>query len=124
MLMNELVEMHKEWLPIPPRTTAAAARALVEEVEVAIELRRLNQKIRKLKDQAQICNYVWVFIVGMVITVVVMLILYGKALIWEEFVSLKLYEKMLKEGKINWKFRRNFEQWLCLSTKTGFDVSA
>jgi hypothetical protein len=79
MLMNELVEMHEEWLPIPPQTAAATARALAEETGVAVELRRLNQKIRKLKDQAQICNYVWVFLVGMVIAVVVMFKFYGKA---------------------------------------------
>jgi hypothetical protein len=77
MLMHELLEMHGEWLPIPPQMVAAAAQALAEE-EVAIELRSLNQKIRKL-EEAQISNYIWVFLVGMVIAVVVMLKLYGKA---------------------------------------------
>jgi hypothetical protein len=66
----------------------AAARASEEETEgvarndreVAVELRRLNQKIKKLKDQAQIpiCNYFWAF-VCMVIALGVMLKLYGKA---------------------------------------------
>jgi hypothetical protein len=27
MLMHELLDMHGEWLPIPPETAAAAARA-------------------------------------------------------------------------------------------------
>jgi hypothetical protein len=112
MLMNDLLEDHEEWLPIPPQTAAVASLAPSEETKIAIELRRLNQKIRKLKDQAQICNYVWVFIVGMVIAVGVMLKLYGT----HEFGILKLYENMLKEGKINQKFR-NFDQWLCLSAK-------
>ncbi|CAM0870635.1 unnamed protein product [Alopecurus aequalis] len=87
-LLNVLLEEHEEWLPMLPGTEAAAARAPedVEEGaarndrEVAIELRRLNQKIRKLEDQAQIpiCNYIWAF-VGMAITLVEMLKLYGKA---------------------------------------------
>jgi hypothetical protein len=85
-LMNELLEEHEEWLPILPQTAAAAARAPAEETEggaridreVAVELRRLNQKIGKLEDQAQICNYIWAF-VGMVIALGVMLKLYGKA---------------------------------------------
>jgi hypothetical protein len=78
MLMHELLEMHGEWLPILPQIAAAAARAPAEETEVAIELGSLNQKIRKL-EEAQISNYVWVFLVGMVIAVVVMFKLYGKA---------------------------------------------
>ncbi|XBH90240.1 hypothetical protein VPH35_081964 [Triticum aestivum] len=87
-LMNELLEEHEEWLPILPRTAVAAARAPKEETEggarndreVVVELRRLNQKIRKLQDQAQIpiFYYIWAF-VGMVITMGVMLKLYGKA---------------------------------------------
>jgi hypothetical protein len=77
MLMHELLEMHGEWLPIPPETAAAAARATAEETEVAVELRSLNQKIRKL-EEAQISNYVWAFVGGMVIAVVVMLKLYEK----------------------------------------------
>ncbi|CAM0947410.1 unnamed protein product [Alopecurus aequalis] len=87
-LMNVLLEQHGEWLPILPRTEAAVARAPkdVEEGgaridrEVAVELRRLNQKIRKLEDQARIpiCNYIWAF-VGMAIALVEMLKLYGNA---------------------------------------------
>ena len=86
--MNVLLEEHEEWLPMLPGTEAAAARAPenVEEGgaridrEVAVELRRLNQKIRKLEDQAQIpiCNYIWAF-VGMSIALFEMLKLYGKA---------------------------------------------
>ena len=61
-LMNELLEEHEEWLPILSRTAAAAARAPEEEMEggahidreVEVELRRLNQKIRKLEDQARV----------------------------------------------------------------------
>ena len=62
--------------------------------ELAVELRMLNKKVRKFEDQAQIliCNYFWAF-VGMVIALVVMLKMYGKACIMEEFVILKLYEK-------------------------------
>jgi hypothetical protein len=75
MLMHELLEMHGEWLPIPPETAAATARAQAEETEVAVELRSLNQKIRKL-EEAQISNYVWAFVGVMVIAVVVMLKLY------------------------------------------------
>ncbi|KAI5003280.1 hypothetical protein ZWY2020_030440 [Hordeum vulgare] len=87
-LMSELLEEHEEWLPILPQMSVAAVRAPEEETEVGacndrevvIELRRLNQKIRKLEDQAQtpICNYIWAF-VGMGIAVGVMLKLYGKA---------------------------------------------
>ena len=58
--MNELLEEHEEGLPILPQTTTAAAQAPEEEMEdgahidgeVAVELRRLNMKIRKLKDHA------------------------------------------------------------------------
>jgi hypothetical protein len=75
MLMHELLEMHREWLPIPPETAAAAARAQAEETEVAVELGSLNQKIRKLEEE-QISNYVWAFLGVMVIAVVVMLKLY------------------------------------------------
>ena len=84
-LMNELLEGHEEWLPILPQTVAAtaraparerlpflpltvaaAARAPAEETEdgalidreVVVELRRVNEKIRKLKDQSQVCNYI------------------------------------------------------------------
>jgi hypothetical protein len=56
--MKELLEEHKDWLPIPPKTAVTAARAPAEETEVAVELRKLNQKIRKLKGQSQICNYI------------------------------------------------------------------
>jgi hypothetical protein len=65
-------------VPIPPQTAAATARAPIEETEVAAELRSLNQKIMKLED-TQISNYVWAFVGGMVIAVVVMLKLYEKA---------------------------------------------
>jgi hypothetical protein len=86
-LMNELVEEHKECFPILPRMVAAATQAPVEETEgralidreVAVEQRRVNQKIRKLEDQSQICNYIWVFVGGMVIALGVMLNLYEKA---------------------------------------------
>jgi hypothetical protein len=65
--MNELVEEHKEWLPILPQTVATTVRAPAKETKgralidrvVVVELRRVNQKIRKLKDQSQICNYIW-----------------------------------------------------------------
>jgi hypothetical protein len=84
--MNELVEEHEECFPILPQTVAAATQAPVEETEggalidreVAVEQRRVNQKIRKLKDQSQICNYIWVFVGGMVIALGVMLNLYEK----------------------------------------------
>ncbi|KAI5018354.1 hypothetical protein ZWY2020_043242 [Hordeum vulgare] len=79
---------HGEWLPMLPRMEVAAARAPEEEAEgearndreLAIELRMLKKKVRKLEDQAQIpiCNYFWAF-VGMVIAPGVMLKLYGKA---------------------------------------------
>ncbi|CAM0871518.1 unnamed protein product [Alopecurus aequalis] len=87
-MLNVLLEEHKKWLPMLPGTEAAAARAPedVEEggarndKEVAAELGRLNQKIRKLEDQAQIpiCNYIWAF-VGMAIALVEILKVYGKA---------------------------------------------
>ncbi|KAF7079072.1 hypothetical protein CFC21_083375 [Triticum aestivum] len=89
-LMNELQEEHEEWLRMLPRTAVAAARAPKEEMEgeartdreLAVELRMLKKKVRKPEDQAQIpipiCNYFWAF-VGMVIALVVMLKMYGKA---------------------------------------------
>ena len=72
-----------------PRTTVAAARAPEEEmegeartdIELAVELRMLKKKVRKLEDQAlpvPICKHFWAF-VGMVIALVVMLKMYGKA---------------------------------------------
>ncbi|XBI51526.1 hypothetical protein VPH35_034017 [Triticum aestivum] len=81
--------LHEEWLRILPRTAVAAARALEEEMkgeartdrELAVELRMLKKKVRKLEDQAlpiPICKYFWAF-VGMVIALVVMLKMYGKA---------------------------------------------
>ena len=88
--MSELQEEHEEWLRMLPRTTVATPRAPEEEMEgeertdreLAVELRMLKKKVRKLEDQAQIpiaiCNYFWAF-VGMVITLVVMLKMYGKA---------------------------------------------
>jgi hypothetical protein len=51
--MKELLEEHKDWLPIPPKTAVTGARAPAEETEVAIELTKLNQKIRKLKDESK-----------------------------------------------------------------------
>ncbi|KAF7032476.1 hypothetical protein CFC21_043644 [Triticum aestivum] len=88
-LINELQEEHDEWLRMLPQTTVAAARAPEEEMEgeartdreLAVELRMLKKKVRKLEDQAlpiPICKYFWVF-VGMVIALVVMLKMYGKA---------------------------------------------
>ncbi|VAH99687.1 unnamed protein product [Triticum turgidum subsp. durum] len=87
-LMNELQEEYEEWLPMLPQTAVAAAQAPEEETEgearndreLAIELRMLKKKVRKLEYQAQIpiCNYFWAF-VGMVIALGVMLNLYGKA---------------------------------------------
>ncbi|KAF7056675.1 LOW QUALITY PROTEIN: hypothetical protein CFC21_064057 [Triticum aestivum] len=88
-LMNELQEEHEEWLCMLPRTAVASARAPEEEMEgeahtdreLAVELRMLKKNIRKLEDQAlpiPICNYFWAF-VGMVIALVVMLKMYGKA---------------------------------------------
>ena len=67
----------------------AAARAPEEEMEgeartdreLAVELRMLKKKVRKLEDQAlpiPICKYFWAF-VSMVIALVVMLKMYGKA---------------------------------------------
>ncbi|KAF7035961.1 LOW QUALITY PROTEIN: hypothetical protein CFC21_046735 [Triticum aestivum] len=83
------LEEHEEWLRMLPRTAVAAARALEEEMEgeartnkeLAVELRMLKKKVRKLEDQAPpipICKYFWEFL-GMVITLVVMLKMYGKA---------------------------------------------
>ncbi|KAF7047918.1 hypothetical protein CFC21_056770 [Triticum aestivum] len=88
-LINELQEEHEEWLRMLPRTTVAAARAPEEEMEgeartdreLAVDLRMLNKKVRKLEDQAlpiPICKYFWEF-VSMVIALVVMLKMYGKA---------------------------------------------
>ena len=88
-LMNELQEEHEEWLRMLPQNAVTAARAPEEEMEgeahtdreIAIELRMLKKKVRKLEDQAlpiPICKYFWAF-VGMVIALVVMLKMYGKA---------------------------------------------
>ncbi|KAF7063671.1 hypothetical protein CFC21_070173 [Triticum aestivum] len=88
-LINELQEEHGEWLRMLPQTAVAAARSLEEEMEgeartdreLAVELRMLKKKVRKLEDQAlpiPICKYFWAF-VGMVIALVVMLEMYGKA---------------------------------------------
>ncbi|KAI5015899.1 hypothetical protein ZWY2020_059438 [Hordeum vulgare] len=87
-LMNELQEKREKWLPMLPRTAMAAARGTEEETEgearndrvLAVELRMLKKKVRKLEHQAQIpiCNYFWAF-VGTVIALGVMLKLYGKA---------------------------------------------
>ena len=88
-LMNELQEKHEEWLCMLPRTAVAATRAPEEEMEgeartdreLGVELRMLKKKVRKLEDQAlpiPICKYFWAF-VGMVITLVVMLKMHGKA---------------------------------------------
>ncbi|KAF7050413.1 hypothetical protein CFC21_058786 [Triticum aestivum] len=88
-LINELQEEHEEWLHMLPRTIVAATRAPEEEMEgkartdreLAVELRMLNKKVRKLEDQAlpiPICKYFSAF-VGMVIALVVMLKMYGKA---------------------------------------------
>ncbi|XBI83684.1 hypothetical protein VPH35_092157 [Triticum aestivum] len=81
--------LHEEWLRMLPRTAVATPRAPEEEMdgeartdrELAIELRMLKKKVRKLEDQAlpiPICKYFWAF-VGMVIALVVMLKMYGKA---------------------------------------------
>uniref|UniRef100_A0ACD5YMF3 Uncharacterized protein n=1 Tax=Avena sativa TaxID=4498 RepID=A0ACD5YMF3_AVESA len=88
-LINELLDEHEEWLPIMPQIALAGARATAEETEgggracidreVAIELRRMNQKISKLKDQSQICNYIWAVVFGIVIALGIMLTLNGKA---------------------------------------------
>ncbi|KAF6990336.1 hypothetical protein CFC21_007537 [Triticum aestivum] len=88
-LINELQEEHDEWLHMLPQTAVAAARAPEEEMEgeartnreLAVELRMLKKKVRKLEDQAlpiPICKYFWAF-VSMVIALVVMLKMYGKA---------------------------------------------
>ena len=85
----KMQEEHEEWLCMLPRMAVAAARAPEEEMEgetrtdreLAVELRMLKKKVRKLEDQAlpiAICNYFWSF-VGMVIALVVMLKMYGKA---------------------------------------------
>ncbi|KAF6989797.1 hypothetical protein CFC21_007085 [Triticum aestivum] len=88
-LINELQEEHDAWLHILPQIAVAAARAPEEEMEgkartdreLAVELRMFKKKVRKLEDQAlpiPICKYFWEF-VGMVIALVVMLKIYGKA---------------------------------------------
>ena len=89
-LMNELQEEHEEWLHMLPRTAVAATRAPEEEMEgkehtdreLVVELRMLQKKVRKLEDQAKIaipiCNYFWA-VVGMVLALVIMLKMYGKA---------------------------------------------
>ncbi|KAF7027612.1 hypothetical protein CFC21_039643 [Triticum aestivum] len=88
-LINELQQEHSEGLRMLPQTTVAVARALEEEMEgeartdreLAVELSMLKNKVRKLEDQAlpiPICKYFWAF-VGMVIALVVMLKMYGKA---------------------------------------------
>ncbi len=85
--MNQLLDEHEEWLPILPQTAPAATIASAEETEggaridreVAIELRRMNQKIRELEDQSKICNYICAFVGGIVIALGLMLTLYGKA---------------------------------------------
>ncbi|KAF7061910.1 hypothetical protein CFC21_068562 [Triticum aestivum] len=87
--MNELQEEHEEWLCMLPRNVVAAARASEEEMEgeartdreLAVELRMLKKKVRKLVDQAlpiPICKYFRAFL-DMVIALVVMLKMYGKA---------------------------------------------
>ncbi|XBI00400.1 hypothetical protein VPH35_129443 [Triticum aestivum] len=77
-LMNELQEEHEEWLHMPSQTAGEGCT----DRELAIELRMLKKKVRKLEDQAHvpipICNYFWEF-VGMAIALGVMLKLYGKA---------------------------------------------
>ena len=86
-LMTELLQEHGEWLTMAPQTAAADARAPAVETmgegridrDVAVELRRLKEKIRKVEDQAQICNYIWAFVGGIVIALGLMLTLYGKA---------------------------------------------
>ena len=87
--MNELVDEHEEWLPILPQIASAGARAIAEEtegrggaridIEVAIDLSRVNQKIWRLEDQSHICNYIWAVVGGIVIALGVMLTLNGKA---------------------------------------------
>ncbi|KAF7062755.1 hypothetical protein CFC21_069317 [Triticum aestivum] len=88
-LVNELQEEHEEWLCMLPRMAVAATRAPKEEMEgeahtdreLAVELRMLKKKVRKIEDQAlpiPICKYFWAF-VGMVIALVVMLKMYGNA---------------------------------------------
>ena len=49
------------------------------DTEVADELRRLNQNIRKLEYQAQIPICIWAFVGGMLVALGVMLKLYGMA---------------------------------------------
>uniref|UniRef100_M8CGU4 Zinc finger GRF-type domain-containing protein n=1 Tax=Aegilops tauschii TaxID=37682 RepID=M8CGU4_AEGTA len=72
-LINELQEEHEEWLCMLPQTEVAATRAPEEEMEgeartdreLAVELRMLKKKVRKLEDQAlpiPICKYFWAFL--------------------------------------------------------------
>ncbi|XBI78741.1 hypothetical protein VPH35_088379 [Triticum aestivum] len=64
-LINELQEDHDEWLRMLPQTAVAAARAPEEEMEgeahtdreLAVELRMLKKKVRKL----EIKNYQYPF---------------------------------------------------------------
>ncbi|CAM0911730.1 unnamed protein product [Alopecurus aequalis] len=73
-MMNQLLVEHQEWLP---QMAAAATQAPEEEMEggacidteVDDELRRLNQKIRKLEYQAQIPICIWAFVGGMLVAV-------------------------------------------------------
>ena len=51
--------------------------ALIDR-ELAVELRKVNQKIRKLQDQSQIRNNIWAFVGGIVVALFVMLKLYEK----------------------------------------------
>uniref|UniRef100_A0A3B6SMN0 Zinc finger GRF-type domain-containing protein n=1 Tax=Triticum aestivum TaxID=4565 RepID=A0A3B6SMN0_WHEAT len=85
-LMNELQEEHEEWLRMLPQTAVATPRAPEEEMdgeartdrELAIELRMLKKKVRKLEDQAY--QYPFANTFGhLVIALVVMLKMYGKA---------------------------------------------
>ena len=82
---DELLGEHEEWLPIMPQRAAAVERAPGEDTEGgaridAVELRRLDQKIKNLEEQTQIplYNYIWAF-VGVLIALGEMLKLYGKA---------------------------------------------
>uniref|UniRef100_R7W4S4 Zinc finger GRF-type domain-containing protein n=1 Tax=Aegilops tauschii TaxID=37682 RepID=R7W4S4_AEGTA len=72
-LMNELQEEHEEWLRMLPRTAVAGAPEMDGKArtgrELAVELRMLKKKVRKLEDQAlpiPICKYFWAF-VGMAV---------------------------------------------------------
>ena len=74
----------------PEEETEGEARI---DTKVADKLSRLNQKIRKLKYQAQIPICIWAFVGGMLVAMGVMLKLYGMAWIWEEFVG-GIWEKL------------------------------